>query len=57
MPYRLNPANKKIVQVKRPYGWTTAPGGRHGSVEEAKDHLTALLANVEHAPIPKKKKK
>lgn len=49
MPYRLNPKDKTEVQVYKDGQWKTAPGGKHENSDEARKHLRALLANVQHA--------
>lgn len=48
MPYRLKPTDKTQVQVKRGDRWVNLKGGKHGSVGQAKSHLTALNINVHH---------
>ena len=44
MPYRLNPKNKREVQVKRGNNWTTLKV--HPTTQKALKHLQALQINV-----------
>ena len=44
MPYRLNPKNKKQVQVKRDGEWVNKK--THLSADQALRHLRALKLNV-----------
>jgi hypothetical protein len=44
VPYRLNPNNKKQVQVKKSGRWQVLKS--HSSLEAAKKHLAALKINV-----------
>jgi hypothetical protein len=44
MPYRINPKNKKEVQVKRDDKWVSKKV--HLSEEQALKHLRALKLNV-----------
>lgn len=46
MPYRLNPKNKKQVQVKKGARWAVLK--THRSAAQAKKHLAALKINVKH---------
>ena len=46
MPFRLNPKNKKQVQVKRGVRWVRLK--THPSLKKARAHLTALNINVRH---------
>jgi len=46
MPYRLNPANRREVQVKRASGWVHKH--THKTVAEARAHVQALGINVGH---------
>lgn len=45
MPYRLNPKDRREVQVKRPSGWVKLK--LHPTVDKARKHLAALKINVE----------
>jgi hypothetical protein len=47
MPYRLNPSNKKEIQVKRAGKWLRFR--LHPTVGKASTHLRALKANVKEA--------
>lgn len=47
MPFRLDPDNRRCVQVRREGRWQRVDGGCHASVSEAEDHLAALRINVE----------
>lgn len=46
MPYRINPVNKKQVQVKKSGKWQLLK--IHKSAADAIKHLTALKINVKH---------
>ena len=46
MPYRLNPRNRREVQVKRKSRW--AREKLHPTVAKAKKHVSALNINVHH---------
>jgi len=46
MPYRLNPKNRREVQVKRKSGWVRKK--LHKTVKEARAHVQALGINVGH---------
>lgn len=46
MPYRLNPTDKKVVQVMRNGRWQKFKS--HPTVARAKAHLVALNKNVKH---------
>lgn len=46
MPYRLNPNNKKQVQVKRRGRWIVLK--THPTVRKARAHLYMLNKNVTH---------
>lgn len=46
MPYRLNPKNRREVQVKRKSGWVRKK--LHKTVREARAHVQALGINVGH---------
>jgi hypothetical protein len=45
MPYRLDPADRRCVQVQRPAGWRRLQC--HPTTGAARAHLTALTVNVE----------
>ena len=47
MPYRINPKNRKQVQVKKGDNWEVLK--THLSPEQARKHLTALTMNVKEA--------
>jgi hypothetical protein len=47
MPYRLNPSNKREIQVKRAGKWLRFR--LHSTVGKAAAHLKALRTNVEEA--------
>lgn len=55
MPYRLNPKNRRQVQVKRASGWVLKK--THPSVAEAKAHMSALNINVHHPSKARKRRK
>lgn len=44
MPYRLDPSDRRCVQVQRPSGWQRLKC--HAQTSDARDHLTALRLNV-----------
>lgn len=46
MPYRLNPKNKRQVQVKKSGRWKLLK--THMSAAKARAHLYALNKNVRH---------
>lgn len=49
MPYRLDPDDRRCVQVKRGDRWERVEGGCHDTVAQAKRHRDALRINVEEA--------
>lgn len=55
MPYRLNPKNRREVQVKRKGRWLHRH--THKTVREAKGHLAALNKNVHHPSKARKRRK
>lgn len=46
MPYRLNPLDKRCVEKQESRRWVLIKC--HLTIEEARKHLQALQANVEH---------
>ena len=46
MPYRLNPKNKKQVQVYKNGGWRVVK--THKTPSKARGHLSQLKRNVRH---------
>jgi hypothetical protein len=56
-PYRINPQNKREVQVLKAGVWRKLK--EYPTVEEALKRLAAMKINVEeaHTPSPKKKKR
>lgn len=55
MPYRLNPSNRRQVQVKRSGRWVVVK--THSTVPDAEAHLAALNINVHHRGKKKKRRK
>ena len=55
MPYRLNPKNRREVQVKRKSGW--ARKKVHKTVKEARAHMQALNIHVHHPGKARKRRK
>ena len=55
MPYRLNPRNRREVQVKRKTRWVRKK--LHPTVAKAKAHVQALGINVGHPGKVRKKRR
>jgi len=55
MPYRLNPKNRREVQVKRKSGWVRKK--LHPTVAKATAHVSALNLNVHHPEKARKRRK
>ena len=55
MPYRLNPKNRRQVQVQRGTHWILEK--THKTVALAKKHAAALNINVSHPEKARKKKR
>jgi len=55
MPYRLNPKNRREVQVKRKSGWVHKH--THKTVALAKKHVSALNIHVHHPEKARKRRR
>lgn len=55
MPYRLNPKNRRQVQVKRKSGWVLKK--THKTVALAKKHVSALNIHVHHPEKARRRKR
>lgn len=55
MPYRLNPKNRRQVQVKRGTRWVLKK--THKTVALAKKHVSALNIHVHHPEKARRRKR
>lgn len=55
MPYRLNPKNRRQVQVRRKDRWVLK--ATHKTVALAKKHVSALNIHVHHPEKARRKRK